>query len=769
MSSSDTTVRNSARSTAGGARVSDLWSCLEPYAQLVQMLLPRMSGLSVLNARGEVLWSNEVVAAGDALRSQLSRGLAEANRNVDAAGECLDAGDGDALYVFWLRHDAPGPAAGSTAGPPTGPAFAAVGIRCRNESSGQPRPFATISALVRPAIDCLRREVVSRREIAELQSTLAVHDGDLEMLLEVAGSGANGRDGADDLKAVISNAAEHINVGLVALIVPEKSLVVSQPCGPSPLDAGLVARSHRRLLAAAQARTDALIENSVRLQAQADAPPNRVLSCPVARGDGGTIGVLAMYRSAQQPQFNSRHARLIELIARRVGAIIAGKYDATTGLMTRAPFERHVGQMLDNKQRRGARTALYLDVNRMHVINDTHGMHTGDKILARIGELLRQRLPPGAIAGRVSGDRFAMVLPADIETAGHFAESVRAGVEQLGLLGSERTMPVTVSIGVATIEANCKDYVTAFSPAETACKAANDRGRNRVELFQNADDSMIRRYKDISVASEVRNTIAEGRLRLYAQPLAPLRGDHRVPHFEILLRLVDDNGETCGPSTFLSAAQRYQLMPEIDRTVITSALTMLQPYAQQLDADPAVFTINFSGQSLQEPDFAGFIGTALERSGVRPEHITFELTESAAVGNIARADVLIRRLRQLGCGVALDDFGTGLSSLAYLRSLPINMLKIDGSFVRDVLTDTKAESMIEAVAYVARSMKLITVAEYVETPEIRARIAHLGVDYAQGYAIGKPAPLGEVLDQLALYTTLTKLDSSNTRKLSLAV
>lgn len=752
---------NVTESTQRQPRTGDLWSCLDPYAQLAKLMLPRMSGLSVLNARGDILWSNEIMAVDETVRRTVSRALAEANRNPESPGEFVDAGDGDVLYVFWLRHDKPGA---------TGAAFAAVSIRCHNETGSDARPFATINSLLRPAIDCLQREVIARHEIAELQLTLSEYDGDLEMLLDVAGNSADAADeGGDDLRVIVASAAKHITVGLAVLIVPEKNLVLVQPSGDEPLDAGLIARAHRHLLSMAQTRRESVIENSIRLHPAEEAPPYRILSCPVARSDGSTIGVLAMFRSHKQAEFNRRHSRLVELIARRIGTIIASNYDPNTGLLNRAPFERRVRQALESTQQRPVGwSSLYIDVNRMHVINDTHGMHAGDKVLARIGELLRQRQPPGGIAAHISGDRFAVLLPADIETASAFAESVRTGVEQLGLMVNEGTLPVTVSIGVAAVATGHKDYVSAFAPAETACKAANDRGRNRVDIFQRSDESIIRRYKDISVVGEVRTAIAENRLRLYAQPLAPLGVAHRTPHFEILLRMVDEKGQMIGPQNFLSAAQRYQMMPEIDRAVVKLAMQTLQPYARQLDVDPAIFTINFSGQSLQEADFGPFIAAAIEGSGLRPEHIAFELTESDAVGDIRRAETLIRTLRQMGCGVALDDFGTGLSSLSYLRSLPINMLKIDGSFVRDVLTDSKAESMIEAVAYLARSMKLITVAEYVETEEIRVRVQHLGVDYAQGYAIGRPTPLAEVLDQLGLYTTFTRLDSSSDRKLSLA-
>ena len=689
----------------------------------------------------------------------MSRALVEANRHPDTPGEFIDPGDGDALYVFWLRHDQAGA---------TGAAFAAVSIRCRNEIGRRKhRPFATVNALVRPAIDCLRREVVARREITELQSTLAEHDGDLEMLLDVAGNGADGReDGGDDLKAIVASAAEHIDVGLAVLIVPEKNLVLVQPSGNEPLDAGLIARAHRHLLSTAQTRREAVIENSIRLHAAEDAPPYRILSCPVARSDGSTIGVLAMFRSSKRPEFNQRHTRLIELIARRLGAIIAGNYDPTTGLLTRAPFERRVRQALESAPQRPAGwSALYIDVNRMHVINDTHGMHTGDKVLARH----RRAAAPAHASGRHRRTHLRRPLRGAVacrhrdgrplrRIGAHRCRAARAAG------ATKPRCPSRVSIGVAKVECGATDYIAAFAPAETACKAANDRGRNRVELFQRSDESIIRRYRDISVAGEVRDAIAEGtaapvRAAAGAAGRRPSRPalrdpaahdrrqgpDGRPEHLPLRrAALPDDAGDRSRGDRPGAGHAGAPARPGWKRTRWSSRST----------SPASRCRMPISAASLPRPS---------RSSGVRPEFIAFELTESAAVGNIGRAEVLIRTLRQMGCGVALDDFGTGLSSLSYLRSLPINMLKIDGSFVRDVLTDSKAESMIEAVAYLARSMNLVTVAEYVETAEIRERVAHLGVDYGQGYAIGRPTPLAEVLDQLGMHTTFARLDSGHGR------
>jgi EAL domain-containing protein (putative c-di-GMP-specific phosphodiesterase class I) len=226
--------------------------------------------------------------------------------------------------------------------------------------------------------------------------------------------------------------------------------------------------------------------------------------------------------------------------------------------------------------------------------------------------------------------------------------------------------------------------------------------------------------------------------------------------------MLDENGHTVGPDRFLSAANRYQLMPEIDRWVVNKAIDSLKSQREALAGRAVSFAINFSGQSLNDEGFVEFLLEKISSSGLDPAVFCFELTENATIGSMARAESLFRRLRALGCGVALDDFGTGLSSLAYLRQLPVTMLKIDGSFVREILKDPRTESMVRAIAQLARSMSIATVAEYVETEEIRTRVATLGVDYGQGFAIGRPAPLEDLLTELPLLVAAYMADTAPT-------
>ena len=384
-------------------------------------------------------------------------------------------------------------------------------------------------------------------------------------------------------------------------------------------------------------------------------------------------------------------------------------------------------------------------------------MHVGDQAIAQIGDLLRKHLPPSSVAARISGDRFAVAMPSDIDEAAMFGEGLREGVTRLSTAGVDARFRLSISLGVTPFNGRDGEFGRSLAEAETACKAAKDRGRNRLETFQENDVSIIRRFTDINVATDVRAALAENRLRLEAQMIVPFVDDGQRANrtTNCCCACSIPTATPSGPDRFLSAALRYQMMPTIDRWVISTVIELLRPRRELLTNAPVCFTINFSGQSLHDDEFADYVIRSIENSRINPAVFCFELTESAAVASINDAEALMQRLRKLGCGVALDDFGTGLSSLSYLRSMPVSMLKIDGSFVRDILRDERAESMVRAIAQLARAMNITTVAEYVETEEIRTRVRSLGVDYGQGFAIARPVPVGEVLDVLPVLAAAT--------------
>ena len=712
----------------------------EPYLQLVRSVLPRATSVALYDAAGRLQWTTDGTAGPD-LHDLIENALQAGSPEGPGQMRLLEGGL--PVYLCWLRDDRE-------------QLMAVVVVVCR--ASGDPdseaRAFSIAHALLRPVLECLRRELLSRTALEELYRAVKSRDRDLELLLGNGTADQPASDGGDELKGILLQAIEQVGASTAALIVPDKSIALlrsKNSKNKSRTDTQLVARAHRQLLSLAQIRHGPVIINKLAPDSAMGILPYKILSCALRSTVGKTIGVLALFREDFGELFTERDARLTGILARKAVGIIEISYDALCGLYNRPAFERRLWLVVPAT--RGLRhwTALYIDVDRLHVINDSFGMHVGDSVLGKLGELIRLRLPPGALAARISGDRFAVALPTQLDTAAQFAEALREGAEQLRSSHDGSRLDVSLSLGVAPLDTDAGELMHSLAAAETACKAAKDRGRNRVEVYEPGDASLVRRFTDIKVLGQLRTAIDEGRLWLAAQLILPFAGaESQRPHFELLLRMIDGDGNSVGPDRFLSAANRYQLMPEIDRWVMNKAIEMLKPHAQLLAPHSMSFAINFSGQSLKDEEFVDFVIERIGSSGLDPALFCFELTESAAIANVARAETLMRKLRQLGCGVALDDFGTGLSSLAYLRQLPVTMLKIDGSFVRDVLKDPRAESMVGAIAQLARSLSLTTVAEYVETAEIATRVAALGVDYGQGYAIGKPRPLIDVLAELPL-------------------
>jgi len=718
----------------------DPWSSFEPYVQLVRSLLPRATSVSLFDAAGAMRWSSETTTGPD-FYSLVEDALTAAGPRPQGPGLVRMLDGNLPVYLFWIRDE-------------TEELIGIVAVMCRqngtSESDGQ--EFSFKHALLRPVLECLRRDLLSHAAIEQLSRTVTSRDRDLELLLADGCADRPTGDGADELKGILKQAIEHVDCSTAALIVPDKSIAMLRSATNRPADMQLVARVHKQLLSMAQARREPVIINKLAPNSTMGILPYKILSCALRSGAGKAMGVLALFREDLGQPFGDREARLTEILARKAVSLIESSHDALSGLYTRPAFEQRVRAVVADPKSSKHWTALYIDGDQVHVINDSFGMHVGDSVLGQLGELIRNRLPPGAFASRISGDRFAVLLPTQLDDAAKFAESLREGVEQLGTTHGESRLHVSISIGVASLDTAAGELMHSLAAAETACKAAKDRGRNRVEVYKSNDVSLVRRFADINIAGQLRAAIDAGRFQLYSQLIVPFAcAESPRPHFELLLRMLDEEGHTIGPDRFLSAANRYQLMPEIDRWVINQAIELLKPQAELLAGQTVSFAINFSGQSLNDATFVDFLLERIRSSGIDPAVFTFEITENATIANIARAESLIRRLRDLGCSVALDDFGTGLSSLAYLRQLPVTMLKIDGSFVRDILKDPRAESMVRAIAQLARSMSLTTVAEYVETEEIRTRVATLGVDYGQGFAIGRPAPLTDLLSELPLY------------------
>jgi diguanylate cyclase (GGDEF)-like protein len=476
----------------------------------------------------------------------------------------------------------------------------------------------------------------------------------------------------------------------------------------------------------------------------------QTLVCPLVDRLGNLEGMLAQLGRIDRRPFRPSHSRFMAHIVRKVAYVIEQSFDAMTGLMNRAGFQAQLEEAMKSLAGEDdAHHVMYFDLDNLHLVNDTFGQQAGDEVVTRFAQIVEEALPKNAVATRLTGDDFAILLThSTLDEAADLARSVQESSRDLRYLQGDKSLQVTVSAGIAPLVADAPDGETAVTAARIACDSAKDHGRDRVEIYDRDDQSIVRRYDDMHLVAEIQKTLDADDFVLFAQPIVSLARPNASRRFEVLLRMKDSTGNKISSKAFFSAAERYQLMPQIDRWVVSTAMRKLSPQAARLAEAGVSFAINLSGQTLGDDGILNFIEEELEASGVAPKTLCFEVTESAAVSNRAKAQDFIDALRARGCRFSLDDFGAGLSSFAYLKNFNVDTLKIDGSFILDITKNRISESMVAAITQVARVMQLETVAEYVESEETREVVARLGVDYAQGHAIGRPVELKEVLASL---------------------
>lgn len=423
-------------------------------------------------------------------------------------------------------------------------------------------------------------------------------------------------------------------------------------------------------------------------------------------------------------------------------------HDPLTGLLNRREFERCLAEALrETIENHISSVLLYLDLDQFKIVNDTCGHMAGDQLLCQVSDALRQQLGSQHTLARLGGDEFGVLLRHCNETEGTAcATALSEVVRHIQFPWEGKLFTVGVSIGLVMVTRNFHNLTELFSCADTACYAAKDSGRNRVHVFHDHDEKILHRQGQMQWVTRIRRAIDEQRLLLYYQPIVAVReAVAPIHHYEVLLRLRDESGNIIAPSSFIPAAERYGLMNDVDRWVVNATLDWL---SAALDADVAidVFSINISGPSLIDDEFLDFVDQKLASSFVPPQHICFEITETAAITNFSKAINFISKLKNRGCRFALDDFGSGASSFGYLKNLPVDIIKIDGVFVKDILHDPIDAAMVRSIVEIGRAIGLKTVAEFAVTPDILARLRQLGVDYAQGFAIAEPRPLSHLLE-----------------------
>ncbi len=419
-------------------------------------------------------------------------------------------------------------------------------------------------------------------------------------------------------------------------------------------------------------------------------------------------------------------------------------HDLLTGLINRAAFELRLDAVLSTHGPDDLGVVMQLDLDQFKVVNDTCGHAAGDQLLKEVTAVLMQEIRKQDTLARLGGDEFAVLLEScPVEPALRVAEAMRQRISELQFAWEGRSFQLTVSIGLVPFKDHQYTRSDLLRMADSSCYVAKEAGRNRVHVYDESDTAVASRNDELDWYSRLQKALAEDRFVLYAQRIASIQQDGGgYESAEVLIRLLDDEGKIVAPIAFIPAAERYGLMPQIDRWVISRALQMHARFARNCRL-PARFSINLSGASMADPTLVDFVRQQLTIHRVAPELICFEITETAAVGNFDVAVQMMHGLRELGCRFALDDFGAGMCSFTYLKRLPVDYVKIDGAFVKEMSNDAVDYAMVEAIHNIAHRMGLRTVAEFVQNDATIEMLRGLGVDYVQGYGVDKPRPLDD--------------------------
>jgi len=478
-----------------------------------------------------------------------------------------------------------------------------------------------------------------------------------------------------------------------------------------------------------EARVITLEENSILIAKNSEEVPIQDSAAPIRDRIGNVIGSVMVFHDV------SKESRLFRQLSYQAS------HDALTDLINRREFENRLITALDriSGDTENTHALLYLDLDQFKVVNDTFGHSAGDALLRQLSEIVQANIRSTDVLARLGGDEFGILLErCDEQRALEVAEAIRGAVEGYRFEWQDSFTTIRCSIGVVMVTSENANVAGILSSADVACYSAKDMGRNQVHLYKDSDASM--RHEEMKWVSRISSAVEDERLELYFQPIIGIGKDNGQSrgHYELLLRMRDEDGEIVNPDQFIPAAERYNLMSTLDRWVIREALSKLADREAEDGVARYTIAINLSGTSLSEDRFLEDVIKELEKQQLPPGAICFEITETAAISNLSRVVHFMQTLKKLGCKFSLDDFGSGLSSFTYLKNLPVDYLKIDGQFIRNVVDDSVDESMVKAISSVGHAMGIETIAERVETKQVLEKLGALGIEFAQGYYIARP-------------------------------
>lgn len=466
-----------------------------------------------------------------------------------------------------------------------------------------------------------------------------------------------------------------------------------------------------------------LIQNNTQIKT-----PVEFIATPMLDGDDNTMGsVIIIHDESAQRSLNRQ-------------LTFQATHDALTGLLNHFEFEKRLKQLLsENNTWSSPYTFCYLDIDNFKKINDEYGHAAGDELLKQVTLLLEKQLDEQHILARVGSDEFGLLLEnCDITHAETILNKILQSVDRFNFIWEMSSTGINISIGIASLTADVTSYTELLDNVSSACRLAKEDGRNRLQVYTPENNSLLTQQREMHWVSRINHALEEDRFQLYYHEIMPLqqKSQQFIRHGEALLRMIDKKGEVVSPNMFLPAAERYGMLGVIDKWVVDKAISWLRE-----ESNNAIISINISGGSITSTEFLNFVVSCIKQTKINPEFLCFEITESVAIQHLSDSIHFMTVLKKLGCRFALDDFGSGLSSFSYLTSLPVDYLKIDGTFVVDIDKDPMHYAMVKSINEVGHVMGIETIAEYAASSQIIDCLREIGIDKAQGYAIARPKPL----------------------------
>lgn len=549
-------------------------------------------------------------------------------------------------------------------------------------------------------------------------------------------------------ETIVEDCYDYMDVDIACLIMPEEHVLVVQNDDQIDKDelSTVLNKFQGPLYSLVSAAHEVLVVNKDEVADWTNPQLDidyKYMAAPIFKSVGRMAGILVIANHENKKSFTNSDRKICEVLATEITKVTQSRHDALTGLLNRNGFEQKLQACIRQSYEQSRLSALlYIDIDQFKSVNELSGHNAGDILLSQLSTLLSEHIRDTDVLARVGGDDFAILLNnCQLTKALAIADKIHNQLAAFRFIFLDKIFDITASIGLAMFGEKEQSVDAVIGTAESACFTAKELGRNQVRLYEETDEIMTKRRDDVLWVSRIHNAIEEDRFKLYRQLITSIQSDNEhEKHYEILIRMIDEEGKVLSPFRFIPAAERYEQMTKLDRWVIKKTLTTLTAYDQQVGNHDLTVSINLSGQSLSEDGFADFIVNEVTHRQIAANRLCFEVTETAAIINLSHALKFMEKVRSIGCKFSLDDFGSGMSSFGYLKNLPVDYLKIDGHFVKTMLQDPVDRAMVESIHHIGHVMGLKTIAEFVEDLEMVEQLRTIGVDYVQGYALGKPEP-----------------------------